>query len=104
MTVKDDKNVYGVRVWETLKPGERQPLLNQLVAIVTLIIYCGFMNYFIPMCVFAFFSRTCMYMVIFLLSTLLLPRKPLLWSAFNRCWVFKTWREYFKSVMHDVDC
>lgn len=44
----------------------------------------------------SFFNRTCLYVVIALFSTLLLPCKPLLWPAFNRMWIFKTWRHYFK--------
>ena len=43
-----------------------------------------------------FFSRTCAVIFLTLMATLWLPPRPVLWKAFNRCWVFKTWREYFK--------
>ena len=54
------------------------------------------MNFFLLLCVATFFSRTALYIVIALLSTLALPAKPVLWPWFNKLWVFKTWREYFR--------
>jgi 2-acylglycerol O-acyltransferase 2 len=42
-----------------------------------------------------FFSRTCLLVYLGIMSTLLLPPKPVLWTAFCQCWVFRTWREYF---------
>ncbi len=56
------------------------------------------MNIFLALVFFSFFSKTCLYIVLALLATLLLPAEPLLWGPFNRCWVFKTWREYFRWV------
>jgi hypothetical protein len=66
-----------------------------LVAAVTMSIYVGFMNYFLLLVILAFFSRVAMYVVLALLGTLLLPCKPVLWPAFNRLWIFRTWRHYF---------
>ncbi len=54
------------------------------------------MNLFVVLMIASLFSRTCLAIVIVLLSTLALPAKPVLWPAFNKLWVFKTWREYFR--------
>ncbi|GAX82788.1 hypothetical protein CEUSTIGMA_g10214.t1 [Chlamydomonas eustigma] len=86
----------GERIYEGLQPGQKQHFLNALVAMVTLTIYVGWMNFFLLLCISAFFSRTALYIVIALLSTLALPARPVLWPWFNRLWVFKTWREYFR--------
>jgi hypothetical protein len=56
----------------------------------------GWMNILVLLCIGAFFSRTCLYIVLALFGTLLLPARPVLWTWFNHLWVFKTWREYFR--------
>lgn len=55
----------------------------------------GWMNILILLMIGAFFSKVCLYIVLALWSTLLLPCRPVLWPAFNRLWIFKTWRHYF---------
>lgn len=54
------------------------------------------MNFFLVLIIASFFSRTAAIIVALCLGTLLLPAKPVLWPAFNRLWIFKTWREYFR--------
>jgi hypothetical protein len=56
------------------------------------------MNIFIFLCICAIFSKVALYVVIALLSTLLVPAAPVLWPAFNKLFIFKTWREYFRWV------
>lgn len=84
------------RVYENLRPGQRQPWFNAFVAMVTLTLYVGWMNFFLCLCIAAFFSRIALYVVLALLATLALPARPVLWPAFNKLWIFKTWREYFR--------
>lgn len=43
----------------------------------------------------SFFNRTVLLVFLGILSTLLLPPKPVLWTAFCQSPVFRTWREYF---------
>lgn len=88
--------VFGQRIYENLKPGDKQPFFNWLVAVVTLTLYCGWMNFFVVLIVGCLFSTVCRYVVLALLSTLLLPAAPVLWPAFNRLFIFRTWREYFR--------
>jgi len=85
-----------VRLYEALQPGEKQPLLNHIVASVTLMIYVGWVNIFAGLLIACFFSKIALYVVIALLTTLWLPAKPLLWGPLLRSWIFKTWREYFR--------
>ncbi|PNH06113.1 Diacylglycerol O-acyltransferase 2 [Tetrabaena socialis] len=86
----------GVRVYaDGIDPNQKQNPLVTLLAGITLSIYCGFMNYYFLLIIAAFFSRTALYVVIALLSTLAIPARPVLWPAFNRLWIFKTWRHYF---------
>ncbi|KAG2495179.1 hypothetical protein HYH03_006785 [Edaphochlamys debaryana] len=86
----------GVRIYaDGIKPDHRQNPLVTIFAGITMSIYVGFMNYFLLLCIAAIWSRVCLYIVIALLSTLALPCKPVLWPAFNRLWIFKTWRHYF---------
>ena len=51
----------------------------------------------ILICLFlaSFFSRAALLVLAAIVSTLLLPPKPVLWPAFCRSPVFRTWREYF---------
>ncbi len=55
----------------------------------------GPQNYFLLICILSYWFPWCRYVVLALLSTLALPAKPVLWPAFNRLWLFKTWRHYF---------
>jgi hypothetical protein len=56
----------------------------------------GWMHILILMTIGCFFSRTCLMVYLLIMSTLLLPPKPVLWTAFCQNPVFRTWREYFK--------
>lgn len=88
--------VIGKRVYSDLQPGKKQSVLSWLVAVVTLTVYCGWMNILIGLFIASFFTRYALYTLIFLWSTTFLPAKPVLWPAWNKLWVFKTWREYFQ--------
>ncbi|GFR52112.1 hypothetical protein Agub_g14625 [Astrephomene gubernaculifera] len=86
----------GVRVYaDGIKPDQKQNVFVTMLAAVTLSLYVGFLNYFVILLILSFFSRTALYVVLALLGTLLLPCKPVLWPAFNKLWLFKTWRHYF---------
>ncbi|GIL50994.1 hypothetical protein Vafri_7066 [Volvox africanus] len=86
----------GVRVYaDGIKPDQKQNPFVTLLAATTMSIYVGFMNYFLLLVILSFWSRVALYVVLVLLGTLLLPCKPVLWPAFNRLWIFKTWRHYF---------
>ncbi|KXZ51089.1 hypothetical protein GPECTOR_14g72 [Gonium pectorale] len=86
----------GVRVYsDGIKPDQKQNIFVTLLAGVTLSLYVGFMNYFAALVLLSFFWRPALYLVLALLATLALPAKPVLWPAFNRMWLFKTWRHYF---------
>lgn len=75
--------------------AKRQSFLSLCVALVTLTLYCGWMHIMIGLLVGSFFSRWALLVLVLLLSTLLLPAKPVLWTGFCASPVFKTWREYF---------
>lgn len=47
----------------------------------------------------SFVSRTCIYILLGLFSTTLLPTGPLLWPWFNRLGIFKLWREYHRRAL-----
>lgn len=81
-----------VRIYsDGIPPTQRQGAFAWLIAATSLSFYVGFMNWFALLCVAACFSRVAAYAVLALLSTLLLPCQPVLWPAFNRMWLFKTW-------------
>ncbi|KAG2429040.1 hypothetical protein HXX76_011282 [Chlamydomonas incerta] len=85
-----------VRIYsDGIKPDAPQNLLVKILAGITMSIYVGFMNYFMLMVIASYWSRICRYIVLALLGTLALPCKPVLWPAFNKLWIFKTWRHYF---------
>ncbi|KAI8473144.1 MAG: diacylglycerol acyltransferase-domain-containing protein [Monoraphidium minutum] len=73
----------------------KQGWFNWVVAVGTMTIYTGWMHILILLTLGCFFSRTCLMVWVAIMSTLLLPPKPVLWTAFCQCWAFKTWREYF---------
>ena len=53
------------------------------------------MHVLIAMFIGSFFSRAIMLLFLAILSTVLLPPKPVLWTAFCQSPVFRSWREYF---------
>lgn len=85
-----------IRIYsDDLTKDHKQGLLSWLVAVATLTLYTGWMHVLIGLMLGSFFSRTCLYVLLALWSTTFLPAKPVLWNAFCRSWVFRTWREYF---------
>ena len=86
----------GERTYEGLRLNQPQHPLNALVAMITLTLYVGWMNFFMAMIIASFFSRAALLFVLICLGTLALPARPVLWPWFNKLWVFKTWREYFR--------
>lgn len=57
--------------------------------------FSGWMHILIALTLGCFFSRTVLLIYLGIMSTLLLPPKPVLWTAFCQSPVFRTWREYF---------
>lgn len=57
--------------------------------------YTGWMHVLLILTVLSYWYRPVLYFNILLWSTLLLPPKPVLWGAFCKSSVFRTWREYF---------
>ena len=55
----------------------------------------GWMHILIGLFLSSFFSRGALLVFAGIMSTLLLPPRPVLWTAFCRSPVFRTWREYF---------
>jgi hypothetical protein len=84
--------------------AQRQSFASLCVALVTLTIYCGWMHLMIGLLLASFFSRWALASLLLLLSTLLLPAKPVLWTAFCASPVFKTWRAYFSYSYLAVSC
>lgn len=78
-----------------IKPDQKQNIFVTLMAGITMSIYVGFMNYFLLLCILSYWIPFARYIVVGLLTTLALPCQPVLWPAFNRLWIFKTWRHYF---------
>ena len=93
LTVKAGEDPpINVRVYsDGISPSKPQPLHEWLLAAVTLSLYVGFLNYFLVLIIASIWSRMCLCLVVALFSTLLLPCQPVLWPAFNRLWIFKTW-------------
>lgn len=90
----------GVRIYcDGIDPSKPQNAFVRVIAQITLAIYTGWFNILVALMVGAIFSRICLYICIGLFSTLLLPCKPVLWPAFNKLWIFKTWRHYFHYSM-----
>lgn len=86
----------GVRVYsDGMSKQHTQGAVSNVVAIVTMFLYTAWLHIMLALMVAAFFNRYALYTVLFLFSTLALPARPVLWSSFNRSWIFKTWREYF---------
>eukprot|EP00199_Chlamydomonas_sp_CCMP681_P002493 CAMPEP_0119107254 /NCGR_PEP_ID=MMETSP1180-20130426/9602_1 /TAXON_ID=3052 ORGANISM="Chlamydomonas cf sp, Strain CCMP681" /NCGR_SAMPLE_ID=MMETSP1180 /ASSEMBLY_ACC=CAM_ASM_000741 /LENGTH=335 /DNA_ID=CAMNT_0007092715 /DNA_START=5 /DNA_END=1012 /DNA_ORIENTATION=+ len=94
------KLVVGTRVYadgqQEGKPAfSLNGLLSESVAVTTMGIYCGWMNILILLFIASFFYRSVLVVFVCICSTVLLPAKPVLWPAWNRMWVFRTWRQYF---------
>lgn len=64
--------------------GHKQSLWSWLVALVTLSVYVGFMNFLFILLALSFWYKWALYLLLALFSTVLLPAKPVLWPAFNR--------------------
>lgn len=86
----------GKRVYSDLSPGQKQPLFNRIVAMATLSLYVGWPLWLVFWIIAAFYSRIALVSVVLVISTVFLPAKPVLWPAWNKLWVFKTWRQYFQ--------
>lgn len=84
------------RIYERLTPEEPMVFWRKLVAMATMTIYCGWMSFLLTLFALAFVFVWPRYVLLALWSTMLLPLGPCLWPAFNKHWVFKTWREYFR--------
>jgi diacylglycerol O-acyltransferase 2, plant len=94
--VKADYSLAGVRFYsDGMTKDFQQGYLSTAVAIVTLMLYTGWMHVMLLLIVFCWVDKWVMATLLVLISTVFLPAKPVLWPAFNRLWVFKTWREYF---------
>jgi hypothetical protein len=91
-----DYHVTGVRIYsDGLSKDHKQGFFSWLVAVVTLTLYTGWLHIMFGLIIASFFSWLPRAILLVLLATLKLPAKPVLWPAFNRLWIFKTWREYF---------
>jgi hypothetical protein len=91
-----DKAPVNVRIYsDGQSKSSKQGLLSSAVAVTTLLMYTGWMQVIILCLCFAWY-RPVLYVLLALYSTLLFPAKPVLWGAFCRHWVFRTWREYFR--------
>lgn len=92
----DGQSPTNVRIYtDGLSKDHKQSWGSWLVAVTTLLVYCGWLHILLGLLVGSFYSRTCLYIFLALLATLALPAKPVLWTAFCKSYVFKTWREYF---------
>ncbi len=81
MSTKLTSHPIGVRVWSDGQTKEsKQGILSSAVAITTLLLYCGWMQFLFLLVVFTLLgSRIAVTLLIAIFSTLLLPKKPLLW-------------------------
>ena len=82
----------GKRIYETNEP---QPLISSTTSLLTLSLYCCWPQVCLLLIVLSFFNQWALLISIFLLSTLAMPAKPLLWKPFVQSYAFKTWRHYF---------
>jgi hypothetical protein len=78
-----------------MSKDHRQSWPSWLVAVATMTIYTGWMHVLLALMAGVFFRRWCLYVLLALFATTFLPAKPVLWPAFCRSAVFRTWREYF---------
>lgn len=74
----------------------KQGWASWVIAVATMTLYTGWMHVLIGMFFASFFSRAVLAAFAVILSTLLLPPKPVLWTAFCQNPVFSTWRDYFR--------
>uniref|UniRef100_A0A7S0YRY4 Acyltransferase n=1 Tax=Polytomella parva TaxID=51329 RepID=A0A7S0YRY4_9CHLO len=80
---------------DEMSKSSKQSTFSALVAVVTLLIFMGWMHIMLAMLALSFFYKGMSVILLILLCTLALPAKPVLWHAFCRQYIFKTWREYF---------
>nr|QNL10705.1 acyl-CoA: diacylglycerol acyltransferase 2B [Haematococcus lacustris]QNL10739.1 acyl-CoA: diacylglycerol acyltransferase 2-2 [Haematococcus lacustris] len=86
-----------VRIWSDGQTRDsKMTWLELVVAVITLTAYTGWIHILMLLGISAVFWQVPRLILIVLLSTLLLPARPVLWTSFNRSWVFSTWRKYFK--------
>lgn len=91
------EHVAGVRIYSDGQTKEsQQSFLSKAVALVTLTLYIGWLHVLLILMLLSMFYVTPRYILLAIFSTLALPAKPVLWTAFNAHPVFRTWREYFK--------
>jgi hypothetical protein len=60
---------------------------------VTLTLYTGWIHILLLITVLAIWYPAARVVLALLWGTLLLPARPVLWTSFNRSWVFSTWRK-----------
>lgn len=93
-----------------LSKESEQSFTSWLVAVSTMTLYTGWMHILFGLFIASCFSWTARYILLALCSTLLLPTKPVLWSAFCRCGYMHVIYIHFtfataaaaKSVLHRV--
>ena len=69
----------GVRIWSGQTQKRKQSFASSVVSIITLTLYCGWLHVLLALFVSSAFSRLALAVTIGLLSTVLLPAKPVLW-------------------------
>lgn len=86
------QHATGVRIYsDGLSKDHKQGIISRIVAVVTLTLYTGWLHILLGLMVASFFSRAALVVTALLFATLALPARPVLWPAFNRLWIFKTW-------------
>jgi len=72
----------GVRVWSDGKTKDsKQSMLSSFVSFATLTLYSGWLHVLLALFIGSFFSRVVLAILIAIVSTVLLPPKPILWYA-----------------------
>jgi 2-acylglycerol O-acyltransferase 2 len=90
-----DFSLAGVRFYsDGMTKDFKQGWLSTAVAVTTLTLYTGWIHVMLGLILFSW-KPWVLATLAALVSTVFLPAKPVLWPAFNRLWVFRTWREYF---------
>lgn len=94
MKTVGDELPINERIYES-NPDQSPPLISSIIAIFSLFLYCCWPQICLLLLAMSLFFRWALLLVILLLSTLVIPAKPLLWKPFTSHYVFKTWRQYF---------
>ena len=75
--------VIGVRIWSDGKTKDtKQGLASGVVSFVTLTLYTGWLHVLLGLLIWSAFSRVALAITILILSTVMLPPKPVLWWVF----------------------